>query len=352
MSLEDLDQREFAESDPRGFLRQFPDGAVLDEAQRTPALFSYLQTRVDEDRRAGLFVLSGSSQFDLFARITQSLAGRIAVVPLLPFSLAELASVQQAPERLEDLLHQGLYPPVHDRGLDPHVWYGNYVATYVEREVRQMVNVHDLAAFQRFVRMCAGRTGQLLNLTSLASDCGISHGTARTWLSVLEASYLVHLLPPHHRNFNKRLVKTPKLYFIDAGLAAWLLGIQTAEQLALHPFRGALMETWLVGELLKARHNRGLAPNAYFWRDRSGHEIDVLVDRGTALAPIEIKSGATVTRDMLAGLARWPEIAGDAAGPASLIYGGQARQSRSECEVVPWRDLGQVDIADRLAGSV
>ncbi len=345
VSLEDLDQREFASQDPRGFLAQFPDGAVLDEAQRCPDLFSYLQTRVDQDGRPGLFVLNGSSQFDLLARITQSLAGRVAVVRLLPFSLSELQAEAQAPASLEDLLFRGLYPPLYDRALDPHVWYGNYVATYVERDVRQMVNVRDLTAFQRFVRLCAGRTGQLLNLSSLSADCGITHPTARSWLSVLEASYIVHLLPPHQRNFNKRLVKAPKLYFVDTGLAAWLLGIQTPQQLVFHPYRGALMETWVVSELLKARYHRGLVSNVYFWRDKTGREVDVLVDRGDALLPVEVKSGQTVNRDMLAGLEHWRALADQTAGPGWLVYGGNQRQERSGCVVLPWSELGRPDLS-------
>lgn len=346
VSLEDLDEREFAEQDPRGFLARFPDGAVLDEVQRAPGLFSYLQTRVDQERRSGLFILTGSQQFDLLSSITQTLAGRVALVPLLPFTLGELQAGGQAPESLEELLFKGLYPPVHDRELEPGIWHANYVRTYVERDVRQMINVRDLSAFQRFVRMCAARTGQLLNLSMLATDCGITHNTARSWLSVLEASYLVHLLQPHHRNFNKRLVKTPKLYFCDPGLAAWLLGIQTPAQLAIHPQRGALFETWVVSEMLKARFNRALGSNLYFWQDRSGHEVDVLVEQGGTLIPVEIKSGQTVVADFFRGIEKWAEIAGDAGGRPWLVYAGAQRQSRSSVEVVPWQQIGE------LAGQV
>lgn len=340
VSLEDLDERALATDDPRGFLARLPDGAVLDEVQRAPDLFSYLQTRVDEDGRTGLFVLTGSQQFDLLSGISQSLAGRVALVRLLPFALSELQEAERAPDRLEDLLFQGLYPPIHDRGLDPAVWYGNYVRTYVERDVRQMVNVRDLAAFQRFVRMCAGRSGQLLNLSSLGNDCGITHNTARAWLSVLEASYLVYLLRPHHRSFDKRLVKSPKLYFYDPGLAAWLLGVQTPDQLGTHPLRGGLFETWVVSELLKARFNRALEDNLYFWRDHSGHEVNLLIDRGTELVPVEVKSGQTVNRDFFTGLERWREIAGEAAGRGWVVYGGDRRESRTEVEVVPWERIG------------
>jgi hypothetical protein len=340
LSLEDLDELDFATRDPRGFLARFPDGAVLDEVQRAPALFSYLQTRVDEDRRSGRFILTGSQQFGLLSGITQTLAGRVGLVPLLPFTLGELQAVGKAPESLEDLLFSGLYPPVYDRQLDPGIWYGNYVQTYIERDVRQTVNVRDLSVFQRFVRMCAARTGRLLNLSALAADCGVTHNTARSWLSVLEASYLVHLLQPHHRNFNKRLVKTPKLYFHDPGLAAWLLGIQTPGQLATHPQRGGLFETWVVAELLKARFNRALASNLYFWQDRSEHEVDVLIDQGTSLIPVEVKSGQTVVPELFRGLESWSRIAGEEGGRPWLVYGGDRRQSRSDVEVLPWNQIG------------
>ena len=209
-----------------------------------------------------------------------------------------------------------------------------------------MINVQDLGNFQRFLRLCAARTGQLLNLSSLATDCGITHNTAKSWISVLEASYLIHLLPPHHRNFNKRLVKTPKLYFLDTGLAAWLLRIQNHEQLATHPTRGALFETWVVSELLKTRYNRALESNLYFWRDRSGHEVDILIDLGTRLSAMEIKSGRTVNRDFFKGLEYWRELAGEAAGPLWLVYGGESGHSRSGIGVVPWGELDGVELED------
>ena len=343
VSLEDPDQREFAESDPRGFLDRLMgeggEGAILDEAQRCPALFSYIQTWVDERPGPGRFILTGSQQFGLLSGITQSLAGRVALLVLLPMTYGELRRAGKAAGRLDDVLFQGAYPPIFDRGLEPRPWYGNYVRTYLERDVRQLVNVRDLTAFQRFLRLCAGRTGQLLNLSSLAADAGVSHNTARAWISVLEASYIVHLLPPHHRSFNKRLVRTPKLYFLDTGLAAWLLGVQDPAQLATHPLRGALFETWVIAELLKARFNAGETSNLYFWRDRSGHEIDLLIDQGTHLAAVEIKAGQTVNRDYFRGLAYWQRLAGERAGPAWLIYGGGARQVRSGVNVVPWKEM-------------
>ena len=340
VSLEDLDQREFAETDPRGFLNQFSDGAILDEAQRCPALFSYLQTRVDDRQLPGEFILTGSQQFGLLSGITQSLAGRAALLTLLPMTYDELQHARKVGRTLDKILFDGAFPPIFDRGLDPHPWHGNYVRTYLERDVRQLINVRDLGTFQRFLKLCAGRTGQLLNLSSLANDCGITHNTAKAWISVLEASYIVHLLPPHHQNFNKRLVKTPKLYFLDTGLASWLLGIQNSEQLATHVQRGALFETWVISELLKARYNAGETSNLYFWRDRSGHEVDLLIDHGTHLSPLEIKAGQTINQDYFKGLDFWRKLAGETAGKAWLVYGGDIRQTRTDVTILPWFEIG------------
>ncbi len=337
--LEDLDTREFASDDPRGFLAQYPDGAVFDEVQRCPELLSYLQGIVDRNPQPGLFVLTGSQQLTLHSGISQSLAGRVALLPLLPFSLGALHQAQGVPATLPELLWQGSYPPLYDRGYEPGVWLGNYVRTYLERDVRQLINVRDLAAFQRFLRLCAGRTGQLVNLSNLAGDCGITHNTAKAWLTVLEASYLVYLLPPYYRNFKKRLVKTPKLYFLDTGLAAWLLGIQKPEQMALHPLYGALFETWVVGECLKARWHKALEANLYFWRDRSGHEVDLLVDQGSSILPVEIKSAQTVAGDFLLSVERWRDLAGEAAGAPLLVYGGTEGQKRTGATIIPWRGL-------------
>ncbi len=342
VSLEDLQEREEAQTDPRGFLARFPDGAVLDEVQRAPDLFSYLQTRVDLDGRMGLFVLTGSQQFGLLSGVTQSLAGRVALVPLLPFSLGELQAAGQAPASLEDLLFRGLYPPIHSRGVDPAPWFSNYVQSYLERDVRQLTNVQDLHTFQLFLRMCAARTGQVLNLSSLGADAGISQPTARAWISILEASYLIHLVTPHFTNFQKRLVKAPKLYFHDPGLAAWLLGIESAKALETHSQRGPLFETWVVSELLKARFNQGLSSNLSFWRDHTGHEVDVLIERGGKVEPVEVKSGRTINLDFFQGLTRWRDLAGEVAGPAWLVYGGDDRHTRSVAEVVSWRAIGDL----------
>jgi len=337
--LEDPDTRRFATDDPRGFLDAHRDGAVLDEVQRVPELFSYLQGIVDDDPRPGRFILTGSQQFGLISGITQSLAGRVAMLVLLPFSRAELASADLAPDRLPETLYQGAYPPVHDRDLDPTSWYANYVATYIERDVRQLVNVRDLRVFETFLRMCAARSGQLVNLSGLASDCGVSHNTARAWLSVLEASYVIRTLAPHHRNFSKRLIKSPKLYFLDPGLAAWLLEIREPAQLTSHAMRGPLFESWVHAELTKAAFNRGDRPNLFFWRDRAGLEIDFLVDQGARLVPIEAKSGATFVADWLTALNRWTELAGKEAGPGWIVHGGELRGMRHGIQMAPWNHL-------------
>lgn len=346
VSLEDPDQMEFANEDPRGFLDQYPDGAVLDEVQRCPLLFSYMQGVVDQKKRPGLFVLTGSQQFGLISKITQSLAGRVGLLHLLPFSLGELKSGNIMSKNLDDMLFKGFYPPVYDRKIPPSSWYANYVFTYLERDVRQMISVRDLSVFQRFVRMCAARTGQLLNLSGLANDCGITHNTARAWLSVLEASYIVFLLKPHYRNFGKRLIKSPRLYFYDAGLVAWLVGINDPKQMPIHAVRGALFENLVVSELLKGRYNRGLDSNLYFWRDNTGNEIDVLIEEADTLIPIEVKSGQTVTGDYFIGINKWLAIAKTGVGTPYVIYGGNESYKRSGTEVLCWRDI--VKLSERI----
>ena len=255
VSLEDPSELAFAQEDPRGFLARFSKGAIFDEAQRWPALFSYLQGMVDEDRTPGRFVLTGSQQFGLLAEITQSLAGRVGMTRLLPLSIAEIPTERLG--SLDEMLLRGGYPVLYSSSADSSDWLASYVATYVERDVRQVLEVRDLMVFQRFLRLCAARTGQLLNLNALAGEAGISHSTARAWMSVLESSDIVYLLPPYHRNFGKRLVKTPKLYFLDVGLACWLLGIRSPDLLSVHPSRGALFETLVVSEFLKQRFNLG-----------------------------------------------------------------------------------------------
>lgn len=341
-SLEDPDVRALAMDDPRGFLSQLPDGAVLDEVQRAPELFSYLQTHVDADGRMGRFLLTGSQQFGLLSGITQSLAGRSAFVELLPLSHAELKVAGCAPADLNRALFTGGYPALYDRPVPPRHWFPAYVTAYVERDVRQLLKVQDLDAFQRFVRLCAGRSGQLLNLSSLAGDCGITHNTAKAWISVLEASYVLFVLRPHHANFNKRLIKAPKLYFHDTGLLCWLLGIQESEQLAAHPLRGAIFETWVVSELRKEFLNRGESALFYFWRDSHGNEVDLLIERGGHLMPVEIKAGQTLNRDFFKGLERWMKLAGRLAQHPTLIYGGTEAQQRKQVRVLGWSLLDAI----------
>lgn len=343
LSLEDPDVRSTAESDPRGLLAGFPDGAILDEAQRAPQLFSYLQTKVDEQIIPGMFVLTGSQQFGLLTGITQSLAGRVGLIHLLPFTVNELSSVRKLPESLEEMLVRGLYPPLYDRDILPGDWFSDYIATYVERDARQLINIRDLSAFQRFVKMCAARTGQILNLSSLASDCGITHNTAASWISVMEASYLIYLLRPHHRNFSKRLIKAPKLYFLDVGLAAWLLGIHTPEQIRFHAQRGAIFETFVVTEFLKGRFNQGLPSNLFYWRDSKGLEIDLILEDGEKLNPIEIKSGQTIASDFFSSLKRWGKLAGQTDLPAWLVYGGDKSLTNENISIVPWKNISKLN---------
>ncbi|NOY86864.1 MAG: ATP-binding protein [Deltaproteobacteria bacterium] len=342
VSLEDPDVRIAAIDDPRGFLERFPDGGVLDEVQRAPEILSYLQTRVDGDGRMGLFLLTGSQQFNLMSEISQSLAGRTAFIELLPFSIGELDRAGVRPNLLDAMLFNGCYPPLYDRDLSPGAWFRSYVTAYVERDVRQLLKVQDLEAFQRFLRFCAGRSGQILNLSSLATDCGITHNTARAWISVLEASYILFTLRPHHANFNKRLVKSPKIYFYDTGLLCWLLGIREQDQLAAHPLRGSIFETFIVSELVKTRFNQGEKAGLHFWRDSNGNEVDVIAEVGTLLQPIEIKSGKTLNRGFFIGLERWQTLAGDRATCPTLIYGGRESLTRKEVNVSGWEAVGRV----------
>lgn len=361
-SLEEPDLRDYALADPRGFLGQFAGGVILDEVQRAPDLFSYIQGIVDREDVPGRYILSGSQNFLLLRSIGQSLAGRSAVLHLLPLSLAELQGRQPFPLEalgkevpgehrepqepredaapdLMDVLLRGFYPRIHDKGLDPSTWHSGYYQTYVERDVREILNVGDLEAFGRFVRFCAGRNGQLLNLTSLASDCGITHTTARRWISILEASFLVLLLRPYHANFGKRLIKSPKLYFLDTGLLCYLLRIQSPEDLRQHASRGAVFESFVVADLLKNFLNRGREVDLYFWRDSTGHEIDAVIDQGRERVAVEVKSAQTVAGDFFAGIDFWRKLVGDPEAPSALIYGGARSFRRSGVVVQSWSTL-------------
>lgn len=340
VSLEDLDTRAFAINDPRGFLSEYPKGALLDEIQRAPQLFSYIQTLVDEKQQAGMFVLTGSQQFLLMETLSQTLAGRVHISNLLPFSLAELEAVHKAPGTVEKTIFWGMYPRLYDKKINPVDWYPNYVRTYIERDVRSVKNISDLSQFQKFLKLCAGRTAQLVNLSSLADECGIKHNTAKAWISVLEASFIVYLLKPHHRNFNKRIVRTPKLYFYDTGLACSLLEIESERQLKTYPLKGQLFETAVMAELIKSRFNLGLPLNFYFWRDKTGHEIDCIAERAEKLIPIEIKSGRTVTSDFFKNLNYWAKVSKQKNARGFLIYGGTHQQKRREAQVISWQKAG------------
>jgi len=333
--------REFAVTDPRGFLETYPQHVILDEVQRVPDILSYLQTHIDARGASGMYVLTGSCNFGLAADISQSLAGRVAVLELLPFSLMELKRAGKLPETLEEWLFTGAYPRIYDMQLDASQWYANYVMTYLERDMRQVKNVTNLITFQRFLKMCAARSGQVLNVSALGNDCGITHNTARSWISILQAGYIVYLLKPHHRNFNKRLIKSPKLYFYDSGLLCYLLGVASHESLHVHAHRGHIFETWVVSELLKVRLNRGLRDNLYFWRDNVGHEIDCLLDLGEKLLPIEIKSGKTVVKDFFKGLHYYMQVAKDMAEGPVVVYAGAADQRRNGVNVLGWQAFGE-----------
>lgn len=338
VSLENPESRSFALEDPRGFLGQFPDGAILDEIQRTPELLSWLQQRLDEDPRNGTFILTGSNNFLLIEKISQSLAGRVAYLDLLPFSQGELKNLT-----VDNLNHEmlyGGYPSIRAQGVPPEDWFPNYVRTYVERDVRQIKNLDNLLAFERLLSLCAARAGQLLNYSNLSVELGVDVKTVKSWIGILQASYLVYLLPPYFKNYSKRVVKTPKLYFLDTGLLCHLLRIESVDVLSNHPQRGEIFENYIITELLKNRFNQGKQPNLYFWRDRPGLEVDVLIDKGTSIHPIEIKSGQTITSSYFKNLRKWMDLSGETSG--SVIYAGSQPQHRSDgISVDSWVNIDQ-----------
>lgn len=325
LSLEDPDLRIFARDDPRGFFRRFPGSLILDEVQRVPELTSYVQTLVDAPENDGRrFVITGSHNLLLMEAVSQSLAGRTRVFELLPFSQREVIAHEGPARSLEDVLLRGGYFVIYQRDLEPRHWYKDYFNLYVERDVRAMTQVTNLDAFERFTRLCAGRAGQLLNFSNLANEAGVSQPTAKAWFSALRTTFICFTLSPHHRNFNKRVVKTPKLYFHDTGVLCFLLGIEHAEQLHTHPLRGAIFENFVVSELLKARHNEGETPRLFFWRDRQGLEVDVVEERGASLFPTEIKMSATFSPSFLSTLRKFnalqaaPTDGAESSSPAEL----------------------------------
>lgn len=342
VNLEDLNQRELAAADPVSFVRRHMSGAIFDEVQRVPNLLSAIQVAVDAEPRQGRFVLSGSHNLQLQGAIAQSLAGRTSVLDLLPMSFTELRAFTTAPTELLPTLFAGGYPRIFADEVPPTEFHADYVRTYVERDVRQLLSVQDLGAFQTFLRLCAGRTGSLVNLSSLASDCGITHPTAKAWLHVLEASYLVQVVRPWFTNLGKRLVKAPKLFFVDSGLLCWLLGIREPGQLDTHPLRGAVFESWVVAEILKARANLGISDPVWFYRDQSGNEVDLVVETGERLLLVEIKSGERVASDAIESMRTMVATFGETKRKVQgmIVYGGDTAAIVHGIELVPWRELG------------
>ena len=340
-NLEEPDTRAFAREDPRGFLAQFPKGAIIDEVQRVPDLLSYLQGMVDDVPDPGKWVLTGSHNLLLSDSVGQSLAGRTAIFHLLPLNWREISRFPQYPQTLEEALFFGSYPRIFDAGLNPADWLGDYVQTYVERDVRAITNVENLSVFQRFLELCAGRTAQLLNLSVLAGDCGITQPTAKAWMSILEASFIAFRLKGFHANLRKRLVKMPKLHFYDSGLVCWLLGIRSPEQLRNHPLRGAIFESWVVSEFVKHQTNRRETARALsFYRDQNGAEIDLIVETSSHLQLIEAKSSATASSSLLTGLKRVRRHFEETPYQCSamVVYGGDAPQYRKDAHIIPWRE--------------
>ncbi len=334
-SLENPDERLLAERDPRAFLGRFPDGAVLDEVQRAPSILNYLQEILDNTEKDGLFILTGSNNILLQENISQTLAGRVGVLDLLPLSFKELkqAGIDMG---LDELILKGGYPEVHGKGRDPKAWYPAYVRTYVERDVRQVKNIENTLLFTRFLRLCAGRVGQMLNASALSNECGIDVKTVNAWLSVLESTYVIKMLTPFHRNFNKRITKSPKLYFVDTGLACSLLGIRSVNELALSHFRGALAENLVVVEAWKNALNAGRHDAFHYWRDNKGVEVDLIVDSGQDFMPIEIKSAKTFSEDFLKNINKFQEYAGGSAG--TLLYDGTMEFTTSDnVRVCNWK---------------
>lgn len=335
VNLEAIDIREIAKLDPRGFLNQYPNGAILDEIQRAPELLSYIQVIVDENPSKGLYILTGSHQVELQQAVSQSLAGRTALLQLLPMSLEELnnANIEIS---LDEALIKGGYPRIFKDNLDPTKAYRSYFQTYVERDLRQLINIKNISQFQRFVHICAGRIGQILNLEGIGGDVGVSSHTIKEWMSILESSFIIFRLLPYYENFGKRLIKSPKLYFTDVGLASYLLGIENTTQMARDPLRGSLVENLVILELIKYRLNQGKDSQLYYFRDAHGHEIDVIFQTGSKLIPIEIKAAATFNKSFLKNLNFFEKLVGERCTYSALIYAGEQQQLIGKCKLLPY----------------
>lgn len=343
VNFENLNDRAAAEEDPVRFLSLFAKkGVIIDEVQKLPELFSYLQVVVDESKEMGKFILTGSQNFLLLEKITQSLAGRVAVLHLMPLGMNELDKAGLLPGEVDKLLFSGMYPALYDRHINPPDYYPSYIQAYIERDVRSVKNIGDLAAFQRFVKLCAGRSGQLLNFSSIGNEIGINYKTVSSWVSILEAGFIIFLLRPHYENFNKRIVKQSKLYFFDTGLLCSLLGVESFDQLSSHYLRGNIFETFIVSEYIKQRFHTGTRPNAFFWQNNTGHEVDMLIEDGDRLSAVEIKSGETIADDFFKGLRYFRKLSGIPPERCYLIYGGNKDYVRESGQVLSWRNIKYV----------
>lgn len=344
ISLEDLDVRTHAINDPREFLEfhKNPYGLILDEIQNTPDLLSYIQTYVDREKKNGYFILTGSQNFLINETITQTLAGRMAILTLLPLSIGELEKEKLLPESIEEYVYRGSYPQLYAQKTNIPLWYSSYIMSYIERDVRQVTTIKELTTFKLFLQLCAGRIGQLLNVQSLANDCGVSFRTITHWLSLLQASYIIILVEPYYKNFSKRLVKTPKLYFYDTGLACSLLGLESASQVRSHYLRGGLVESLIMSDIYKQFYNTARSPHVYFWRDNHGHEIDCIIERGELIFPIEIKAGKTINNDYFTSLTSWNELAKNDPAQSLVVYGGSEDSKRRAGNVFSWKTAGEI----------
>lgn len=339
VTLENPNTRSFALEDPIGFLNQYDKKVVFDEVQRVPALFSYIQSRVDESGMMGQFILSGSQNFHLLNNITQTLAGRVALFKLLPFDFTELKANNLLGELYTQACLKGFYPAIFDREIDPVVFYANYIQTYIEKDVTELLTIRDLKLFRTFLGLCAGRAGQLLNYSALANECDISHNTAKAWLSILESSYIIFLLQPYHENFNKRLVKSPKLYFYDTGLLNHLLGIRTAAELSENRLKGNIFENLIVAEYQKKNHHLYLHEDYHFWQDSNAHEVDMLMKKGQDFSIYEIKATQTISNGLFKEMDRFEEISAPAKVTKTLIYGGTENEKRTRYNVLSWKNV-------------
>lgn len=339
ISLEDPDNRSFAQDDPVGFLKRYNDKIILDEAQQVPLLFSYIQTIVDESKKMGQFILSGSQNFQLLNNITQSLAGRVALFKLLPFDFGEMKSGKLLPDNFAQACINGFYPAIFDRSIEPRVFYFNYLQTYVQRDVTELINIRDIRQFSTFLSLCAARTGQLLNLNSLANECGISQPTAKAWLSILESSYIIFQLQPFYQNFNKRVIKSPKLYFYDTGLLCYILGIRDTISFDDNPLRGSIFENLIVAEFHKKNEHQYLHQGYWFWRDSNGHEVGLLTENGNTFEIFEIKSTETISSALFNGMDFFESMTKARINKKTLIYGGSDNQERSKHTVLGWSNV-------------